>query len=215
MTAHYDRRMPRRARSVTTAVVAALAVVSLSAACGSDDESGAGTGATASTSAGDGTEAELALAGDADEGVDGVQAYRVASNDHTEGEVDYPVLPPPGGPHNPVWANCGFYDEPIADEHLVHDLEHGAVWLAYAPDLPAAEVDAVRELVRANDKTVAAPYDDLPPGAAVVATAWARQLVLDTVDDPRLEEFVVQYQDGSQAPEAGVTCTQSPLGEPK
>jgi hypothetical protein len=49
----------------------------------------------------------------------------------------------------------------------------------------------------------------------VVATAWARQLVLDTVADPRLEDFVVQYQDGSQAPEAGVTCTQSPLGEPK
>jgi hypothetical protein len=48
----------------------------------------------------------------------------------------------------------------------------------------------------------------------VVASAWARQLVLDTVVDPRLERFVVQYQDGSQAPEAGVTCTGSPLGDP-
>lgn len=213
MTAHYARRMPRRPLSVIAAVVA-ISVVSLSAACASNDTSGADTAPTATTSAA-GTGAELALAGEADEGIDGVQAYRVASNEHTEAEVDYPVLPPPGGPHNPVWANCGFYDEPIPDEHLVHDLEHGAVWLAYAPDLAAADVDAIHDLVRANDKTVAAPYDHLPAGAAVVATAWARQLVLDTVDDPRLEEFVVQYQDGSQAPEAGVTCTQSPLGEPK
>jgi hypothetical protein len=125
---------------------------------------------------------------------------------HVAGTVDYPVLPPPGGPHDQVWANCGFYDEPIRQEHLVHDLEHGAVWLAYDPDLPSADL-AVLEALAASAKVVAAPYPDLADGEAVVATAWARQLRLPTVDDERLEQFVVQYEDGSQAPEAGVTCT--------
>ena len=53
---------------------------------------------------------------------------------------------------------------------------------------------------------IATPYPDLAEGEAVVATAWARQLRLGSVDDPRLAEFVAEYQDGSQAPEAGVSC---------
>jgi Protein of unknown function (DUF3105) len=95
---------------------------------------------------------------------------------------------------------------------VVHDLEHGAVWLAFDPDLPDTELGAIHDLARANPKVIAAPYPDLEPGEAVVATAWARQLRLDTVDEPRLAAFVEQYQDGSQAPEAGASCVG--LGEP-
>jgi hypothetical protein len=185
-----------RARSLSLALVAGL----LLAACGDDAEAGEDAGAPVDASA------DIAPAGPADEGIEGVEAFRVASQQHVAGTVDYPVLPPPGGPHDQVWANCGFYDEPIRQEHLVHDLEHGAVWLAYDPDLPSADL-AVLEALAASAKVVAAPYPDLAEGEAVVATAWARQLRLPTVDDERLEQFVVQYEDGSQAPEAGVTCT--------
>lgn len=169
---------------------------------------------------GDG-EADVAAGGDsqvlgeADEGIDGVQAIRVYYSDpvHTENDVDYELRPPPGGIHHPgAWA-CGFYDAPVVDEQVVHTLEHGAVWLAYAPDLPAADAGVIHELVRQNDKIVAAPYEGLEPGEAVVATAWARQLRLESVQDPRLERFVVQYQDGSQAPEVGVSCARG-VGTP-
>jgi hypothetical protein len=166
------------------------------AACGDDDDG------TAPESDGP----VLAALGAADEGIEGVEAYRVSSADHTEGVVDYGVRPPPGGPHNPRWLPCGFHDEMRPDEHVVHTLEHGAVWLAYATDLPARDVDVLRDLTSAHDKVVATPYPDLPDGSVVVASAWARQLPLDSVTDPRLERFVVQYEDGSQAPEAGVTC---------
>ena len=159
---------------------------------------------------------ESEVVGDADEGIDGVQAIRVYYSDpvHTESIVDYDLRPPAGGMHNPVWWNCGFYDEALPDEHVVHDLEHGAVWLAYAPDLDAADVEVIHDLARANAKVIAAPYPSLAEGEAVVATAWARQLRLDDVDDPRLAEFVEQYQDGSQAPESGAACTGGPLGDP-
>jgi len=161
----------------------------------------------------DGGEANVVI-GDADEGIEGVQAVRVPDNDHTESSVDYGLHPAAGGKHNPVWLNCGFYDESYPDENIVHDLEHGVVWLAYSPDLPAEDVDVIHDLARQDPKVIATPYDDLEPGVAAVATAWARQLSLDSVDDPRLEDFVVQYVDGSQAPEAGVTCAGSPLGDP-
>ncbi len=161
-----------------------------------------------------GSAAAIVLVGPADEGIAGVQAYRIESTGHTEAPVDYGVRPPPGGQHHPVWANCGFHDDAIPDEHVVHDLEHGAVWLAYSPSLPAADLEVLHDLARADDKVIATPYPDLAVGTAVVATAWARQLSLDTVDDPRLERFVVQYQDGSQSPEAGAACDGSPLPVP-
>jgi hypothetical protein len=189
-----------RARALSAALLAAVAV----SACGDDggdgDGGGGGGGGRVDASG------DIAAAGPADEGIEGVEAFRVTSQLHVEDDVDYPVLPPPGGPHDQEWANCGFHDAPIRQEHLVHDLEHGAVWLAYDPDLGADDL-ATLEALAGSAKVVAAPYPDLADGEAVVATAWARQLRLDAVDDDRLEQFVLQYQDGDQAPEAGVTCT--------
>jgi hypothetical protein len=187
------------------AVVATLVMALCGSACSKDDDGG-GTALR-------GGESEVL--GDADEGIDGVQSIRVYYEDpvHAESVIDYDLRPPAGGIHNSVWWNCGFYDEAMPDEHVVHALEHGAVWLAYDPDLDPADVEAIQELAGANPKVIAAPYPDLAEGEAVVATAWARQLRVDSAGDPRLAEFVDQYQDGSQAPESGASCAGG-LGEP-
>jgi hypothetical protein len=68
-------------------------------------------------------------------------------HDHVPGPVKYAVLPPVGGPHNGVWMNAGVYDQPVPTERAVHDLEHGAVWITYRPNLPAAQVKALQDLV--------------------------------------------------------------------
>ena len=187
-------------RARPRALVIELAAALVGAACAGD----AGAG---------GDEVNVVI-GPADEGIDGVMAIRVPNNTHTEGVVDYQLPPPAGGLHNPVWLNCGFYDEPSPDENLVHDLEHGAVWLAYSPELDAADVDVLHDIARDNDHVLASPYEDLDAGVAVVATAWARQLTLDAVDDPRLDSFVEQYQNGPQAPESGASCSGTDLGTP-
>jgi hypothetical protein len=195
--------MPRRALSIVG--LAAVLVVASCSVGGEAAGSGGGGGSAP---------VDFASAGPADEGIEGVESYRVETHDHIDGAIDYRLRPPPGGAHSHTWANCGFYDQPVDDEHVVHDLEHGAVWLAYSSSLDGAGIEVVHELARANPKVIATPYLDLPEGAAIVASAWARQLVLDSVDDPRLEAFVIAYQDGSQAPEAGVTCTGTDIGDP-
>jgi predicted small secreted protein len=133
----------------------------------------------------------------------GVTSYSNLSRDHTKEPVDYPQSPPVGGPHNPIWQNCGFYSKPVRDENAVHSMEHGAVWITYAPDLPKDRVEKIKSLTQ-KSYVLASPYPGLP--APVVASAWGKQLRLNSTNDPRLEQFVRAYRQGPQTPEPGAPC---------
>jgi hypothetical protein len=141
----------------------------------------------------------------------GVTEIPNLSRDHVEQAVTYPQTPPVGGQHNPRWQNCGIYDKPIQNEYAVHSLEHGAVWIAYQSDLPAAEVEQLRSVARGQPFVLLSPYQDLP--SKVVASAWGVQLKLDSASDPRIAAFIDKYERGPQTPEPGATC-RSGVGTP-
>jgi hypothetical protein len=134
-----------------------------------------------------------------------------SARQHTEGDVDYEQTPPAGGEHNPVWQNAGFYPEPIRDENAVHTLEHGAVWITYRPDLPQGQVEQLRDIAQSQSCVLVSPYPEL--GAPIVASAWGKQMSLESADDPDLERFVRAYLQGEQTPEPGAACTGG-VGEP-
>ena len=132
-----------------------------------------------------------------------VKSYPVTP-DHVQTPVTYAQTPPAGGQHNPVWLNCATYSTPVPSENAVHSMEHGAVWVTYRPDLPADQVTALKAAMPST-YAVLSPFEGLK--APVVASAWGKQLFLDGVNDPRLEAFIRQYRQGSQAPESGAACT--------
>lgn len=163
----------------------ALLVLSV-AACGSDDSSAPGT------------------SGPASEGVDGVVTYAIEDNDHVEGPVEYDQSPPVAGPHDAVWANCGFYDGEVPNENAVHALEHGAVWITY-DDVDEDTLEALAEMADANARLLVSEYPD--QGAPLVLTAWNRQLSVEDLDDDRVEAFIDTYSgEDSVAPEPGASC---------
>jgi hypothetical protein len=135
----------------------------------------------------------------------GVESFGPLSNDHVRGPVSYPQSPPVGGPHAfpPNWQNCAFYDEPVPSEHAVHSTEHGAVWITYSPDLSKEEIGLLATL--AGDRVLVSPFPDLPK--PVVASAWGKQLQLDSVTDVRLVDFIEAFTDAPTSPEAGAPCT--------
>jgi hypothetical protein len=143
---------------------------------------------------------------------DGVQTYDVGpAGKHTEANVNYKQNPPVGGPHNPVWQNCGYYDQPVHDENAVHSLEHGAVWITYSPNLPQDQVEHLRDIAENETYVLVSPRDDLL--SPVVASAWGKQLRLDDAEDPDLERFIGAYEQGPQTPEKGAVCTGG-IGQP-
>jgi hypothetical protein len=137
--------------------------------------------------------------------IEGVEQIPVLLRSHSEAPVDYNETPPVGGIHYPVWQNCGVYEQPIKDELGVHSLEHGAVWMTYDPDLPASELEILTNLAQQSSHRLLSPYPGLP--SPIVASAWGFQLRLETADDPRLAQFIRQYEQGPTTPELGAVCS--------
>jgi Protein of unknown function (DUF3105). len=137
--------------------------------------------------------------------ITGVVTYSNLSRDHVTGKVAYPQNPPVGGAHSAVWQNCGIYSTPVTNENAVHSLEHGAVWITYRPQLSSQDVGQLQALVRGHDHALLSPYPGLP--SPVVASAWGIQLRITSASDPRLAQFLQKYEQGSQTPEPGTSCS--------
>jgi hypothetical protein len=125
--------------------------------------------------------------------------------EHVTTPVNYPQTPPAGGPHNPVWLNCGIYDQPVPNENAVHDLEHGAVWITYRSGLAENQVEALKKIVGDRTYVDLSPYPGLP--TPIVVSAWGKQLQLQNASDPRLAKFIQAYRQGPQTQEPGAPCT--------
>jgi hypothetical protein len=134
----------------------------------------------------------------------GVRTATYSAGLHSSGPISYIESPPIGGAHNVVWQNCGIYSTPIHNEHAVHSMEHGAVWITYRPDLAPDQVERLRALA-SDDFLLLSPY----PGLAypVVASAWNHQLTFDRADDPGLPAFIGRYKNNPETtPEFGALC---------
>lgn len=140
-----------------------------------------------------------------------VQTFEDLERDHVETAVEYPQTPSVGGDHNPAWQNCGFYDSEVAPENATHSLEHGAVWIGYAPDLADDEVSEVEDIVSQNDYVLASPVEGMD--APVTLSAWGYQIGVESIEDPAVAAFIEKYQQGEQTPEPGASC-QGGVGSP-
>jgi hypothetical protein len=148
----------------------------------------------------------------ATEGVEGTLQFGKLDQTHQEGCQTYATRPGVGGAHNAAWANCGFYATPVPDENAVHSLEHGAVWIAYDPKIDAASLKGIRAATQTGTHILASPYSDL--ASPIMMSAWSRQLSLESVDDPRFQQFIDVYVQGPQTPELGAAC-KGGLGTPE
>jgi len=152
-------------------------------------------------------EGRVDVLGELDDSFPNLVSEEEPARDHVDGQVDYegyPERPPVGGEHNGVPQQCAVYDEEIPPEHAVHSLEHGAVWVTYSPDLPADQVEALRDEVEGDPHRLmsALPGQESP----IVLTAWGRQVAVDSADDDAVERFLDGYTNGNQTPEKGAAC---------
>jgi hypothetical protein len=140
--------------------------------------------------------------------IPGITHKVFSGGDHKAGVIAYTESPPFGGPHSPIWADCTgtVYPNQIANENAVHDLEHGAVWIAYKPGLPADQLDVLTKLVSGHQYTILTPYAGLKSNVSL--QAWGYQLFVDSATDKRVERFVNALRlNQTNTPEPGASCS--------
>ena len=142
--------------------------------------------------------------GSSREFVDGIGAQQgIVGNTHvaTSQTVDYgSSFPPTSGDHwNPrETARCGFHQDGVRDERVVHNMEHSNIVVSYNL-ATEGEVDQLRQAMGdiglANVWGITRSYDKIPEGQ-VALTTWG---VIDTmvgIDPDRIERFFEAYAGG-------------------
>lgn len=110
-----------------------------------------------------------------------------------EAHTDYNSDPPTSGAHSGDPAPPGFYDTPLADENVVHSLEHGYIAISYDCN-QLDDCESVKDSLRAlvgkynNFKIIAAPRTNRD--APIALTAWQRIELLDSYDEAAISVFI-------------------------
>lgn len=110
-----------------------------------------------------------------------------------ETHPSYNSNPPTSGWHYERPATVGVYREVLSDEALVHNLEHGEIWISYRD---ADDEETIRQLEDIVSRYTGGviltyrPQNDAP----IAVAAWGRLLTMDTVDSGQIHNFIARYR---------------------
>ena len=112
-----------------------------------------------------------------------------------EAHEPYNSTIPSSGPHYIKPANWGISDSQIADETLIHNMEHGGVVITYKPSLSASDVNKLKEIFSQLPKS--SKFNEvkavLVPRSGndhlVQLGAWTYTLNLDSIDANTIKQF--------------------------
>ena len=118
--------------------------------------------------------------------------------------------PPTSGHHWPRWAECGFYEEELPDELVVHNMEHGNIVVSYnlakKEDINSLK-KAFSDISLSKSWGVARFYSGIPEGQISLST-WGITDSFTNVDDSRIRNFFEAYH-GALGPEK-IPCNDPP-----
>ena len=123
------------------------------------------------------------------------ETYELQGADHIAVGEEHPPYnsnPPTSGWHYSQPAQWGIYQQELPDEQLVHNLEHGGVWVSYRPGIPDAQKQFLENiLVNYTTKVIVTPRAQ--NDADLVLAAWGRLLKLEAPLIPEKEDLIVQF----------------------
>jgi len=108
-----------------------------------------------------------------------VKSYKGVSRQHINDPNARPKswnsFPPTSGPHYVTPAVYDFYNQPVQMARILHNLEHGGVYMLYGPNTPADTVSSLRTI-----------YDKDPRGLIVAPLpALANKIALGAWTSPK------------------------------
>lgn len=115
-----------------------------------------------------------------------------------ESHDPYNSNPPTSGPHYIQPADWGVYDKELQDEQLVHNLEHGGIWISYK-DVDEQTKMSLEKIAKANPGSVV-----LTPRSAneskIGIASWTRLEKLEAYDESKILTFIQANKNKSPEP---------------
>jgi len=94
---------------------------------------------------------------------------------------EYNSFPPTSGPHNQEPAVWNAYSEPVDQRRVIHNLEHGGIFVEYGKDVSASTVNQIIAWYRDDPNgIIVAPLPDTPEAEKlsknIVLGAWPAEV---------------------------------------
>lgn len=136
--------------------------------------------------------------GELPQGEDVSQRFEDQGRQHIDVGAQHPPYssnPPSSGWHYGQTIQTGFYDvgENVFDENIIHNLEHGDIWIAYHPRISDEAREELRTFAAAKVVVASREANDFD----VSLVAWGRVDSFDlengTVPTQRIQDFITRY----------------------
>ncbi len=129
------------------------------------------------------------------------QSFENLGREHIEPQVEpdtYNSNPPTSGDHLANPADWGVYQNELPDKQLVHNLEHGGIWISYK-DVDQETKAKIEAIGKANPGSVI-----VTPRAAndskIAVAAWTRLEKMESYDEAKILEFIKANKNKSPEP---------------
>ena len=109
----------------------------------------------------------------------------------------YNSNPPTSGWHYAEPAPWGMHQNELPDEQLIHNLEHGGIWISYV-GIDDATKSALEKIATSQIKVVIEPRakNDAP----IILASWGRLLKLERFDEEAVLDFIKANRNRSPEP---------------
>src|SRR3989344_3875699 len=109
----------------------------------------------------------------------------------------YNSNPPTSGPHYEQPSRWGVSQAELPDEQLIHNLEHGGIWISYV-GIDDSTIAALEKIAKSQSKVIVEPRakNDAP----IVLASWERLLKLEKFDEQIILDFIKSNKNRSPEP---------------
>lgn len=118
-----------------------------------------------------------------------------------ESHPDYNSNPPTSGWHYRRQADWGFSNKELPDERVVHNLEHGGIWISYK-NMSDSTLSKLQQLAQEYPKTVIITKRSANDAPIAVAS-WGQLRELQSFNRTRIVDFIDQNRNRSPESIAG------------
>ena len=127
------------------------------------------------------------------------QSFAIQGREHIsvgDSHPEYNSNPPTSGSHYGQTVNWGVYQDELPDESVIHNLEHGGIWISYQPSIDEAIIEKINEVGRKYPGSVV-----VAPRAAndslIALASWGRLEKLSSFDEQLIIEFIKKNKNKS------------------